>query len=271
MKPAINMGDMVLTGPVGGALNGEVKPGMIVTYEHGKGLVTHRVLSVDGDTLVTKGDAMEEADPHPVTLSRVGGVCLFRVPYIGYLSNFMHTRLGWFLVIIIPTMVLVGFLIKDIVKEAFRSDSGNAGTTTLSRVGKGNGNTRRVTDWYAPWRYRKRINIRSSQGPLTDCKAKVTINTRELISAGKMQPDGTDIRFTKADGVTTIPYWLESGINTKSTIIWLRIPFISSSGSAICIYYGNPAAAPASNRSAIFTLNDDFMEQPAAKTLMAGV
>ncbi len=270
MKPAINMGDMVLTGPLGGMLNGEIKPGMIVTYEHGKGLVTHRVLSVDGDTLVTKGDAMEEADPHPVALSQVSGVYLFRIPYIGYLSNFMRTKLGWFLVIIIPAMVLVGFLIKDILKEAFRGDSENTGTATFSRVGKGNGNTRRVTDWYAPWHHRRRIRIRGSQRSLTDYKAKVIINTQELISAGKMQPDGADIRFTQADGVTTIPYWLKSGINTTSTIIWLRIPFIPSSGSAIYLYYGNPAAAPASDRSAIFTFNDE-LEQPASKPRLVRV
>ena len=60
MKPAINMGDMVITGPLGGPLGREVRPGSIVTYQRGEELVTHRVLSVDGNTLVTKGDAVED-------------------------------------------------------------------------------------------------------------------------------------------------------------------------------------------------------------------
>lgn len=132
MKPAINIGDMIITGPLDGPLNGKVNPGVIVTYERGKELVTHRVVSVDGDNLVTKGDAVEDPDTHPVTMSEVSGIYLFRIPYAGYLSNFMRTRVGWFLVIIIPAMLLVAFLIKDIVKEA-----------TSSAVNDKSGSTRR--------------------------------------------------------------------------------------------------------------------------------
>lgn len=121
MKPAINMGDMVITGPLAGPLSGEVSPGAIVTYQRGEELVTHRVLSVDGDTLLTKGDAVEDPDPWAVTLSNVRGVYLFRIPYIGYVSNFVGTKFGWFLAIIIPALLLVGLLIKDIIKEAWRS------------------------------------------------------------------------------------------------------------------------------------------------------
>ncbi|MBA7588482.1 hypothetical protein ES708_30540 [subsurface metagenome] len=120
MKPAINMGDMVITGPLGGPLNGEVEAGTIITYERGAELVTHRVLSVEGETLVTKGDAVEDADPWAVTLSDVSGVYLFKIPYIGYLADFIRTKLGWFLVIILPATALVAFLIRDIIKEAWR-------------------------------------------------------------------------------------------------------------------------------------------------------
>ena len=121
MKPAINMGDGVVTGPLGGPFNGEVKPGTVVTYERGTELVTHRVLSIDGDTLIAKGDAVEDPDPRPVSVSDVAGVYLFKVPYIGYLANFIGTKVGWFLVIIIPAMLLVALLIRDIVREATSS------------------------------------------------------------------------------------------------------------------------------------------------------
>jgi len=122
MKPAISAGDMIITGPV----NGQVSTGEIVTYERGNELVTHRVLSIDGDKLVTKGDAVEDPDPWPVTLSDVKGSYLFRLPYIGYLSNFITTRLGWLLIIILPAAALVAFLIKDIFKEVKRVKEGDA-------------------------------------------------------------------------------------------------------------------------------------------------
>ena len=118
MKPAINMGDLIITGPLNGPINGEIKPGTIVTYEYSKGLITHRVQSIDGTTLVTKGDAVEDTDSWSVTLSDVRGVYLFRIPYVGYVTSFVQTKLGWFLAIIIPGALLVGWLAKDIVKAA---------------------------------------------------------------------------------------------------------------------------------------------------------
>lgn len=113
------MGDLIITGPVNGPINGEVKPGMIVTYQYGKELITHRVQSIDGTTLATKGDAVEDTDPWPVTLSDVTGVYLFKIPYVGYVTSFMQTKFGWFLAIIIPAALLVLWLVKDILKAAF--------------------------------------------------------------------------------------------------------------------------------------------------------
>ena len=118
MRPAINMGDLIITSPLNGPINGEVKPGAIVTYQRSKQLITHRVQSIDGNTLVTKGDAVEDPDPWPVTVSDVKGIYLFKIPFVGYLTSFVQTRLGWFLAIIIPAVLLIGWLAKDIVKEA---------------------------------------------------------------------------------------------------------------------------------------------------------
>ena len=115
MRPAINIGDLIITGP----LNGELKTGTIITYEYKKELVTHRVSSIDGKTLTTKGDATEDADPWSVAFSDIRGVFLFKIPYVGYLTNFVRTKQGWFLTIILPGTLLVLWLAKDIVKEAF--------------------------------------------------------------------------------------------------------------------------------------------------------
>jgi signal peptidase len=119
MKPAINIGDMVVVGPAGAV--GGIKPGDIVTYESGTNLITHRVLSVDGETLITKGDANEDPDSSPVQFSQVKSRYLFKIPYVGYLISFVQTRLGWFLAIILPALALVGFIVKDIIKEAVKN------------------------------------------------------------------------------------------------------------------------------------------------------
>ncbi|MCH8864805.1 MAG: signal peptidase I [Chloroflexi bacterium] len=118
MKPAIYMGDLIITGPINGPINGEIKEGTVITYERDKKLITHRVLSVEGQTLTTKGDAVEDPDPWSVSLSSVRSVYLFKIPFVGYLTSFVQTKMGWFIMIIIPAALLVGWLAKDIVKEA---------------------------------------------------------------------------------------------------------------------------------------------------------
>jgi hypothetical protein len=35
----------------------------------------------------------------------------------------VRTRLGWLLLIILPSIVLVGFIVKDIIKEAFKNEN----------------------------------------------------------------------------------------------------------------------------------------------------
>ena len=119
MEPAFNVGDVVIAGPLG---SGGIKPGIIVTYAIGKTLITHRVLSIDGNTLITKGDANENPDPIPVQFSQVKSRYLFRIPYIGYVAGFVRTRPGWLLIIILPSLILVGFIVKDIVKEALKDE-----------------------------------------------------------------------------------------------------------------------------------------------------
>ncbi len=118
MTPAIHMGDLIITGPIGGPINGEIEAGAVITYEQDKKLITHRVLSVEGRTLTTKGDAVEDPDPWSVSLSSVRNVYLFKVPSVGYLTSFVQSKMGWFIMIIIPATILVGWLAKDIVKEA---------------------------------------------------------------------------------------------------------------------------------------------------------
>jgi len=123
MQPAINSGDLVLVGSPNHLFADKIEPGSIVTYRHNEALVTHRVVSVTGDTLVTKGDAMEDPDPWPVSrLSDVEGCYISYIPYVGKLNMFIRTKTGWFFTIILPAIFLLALIIKEIIKEAFKDD-----------------------------------------------------------------------------------------------------------------------------------------------------
>jgi signal peptidase len=119
MKPSVNMGDLIITRAFHETAESTITPGTIVTYKHGKGLVTHRVTEVKADRILTKGDAMEDPDPWKVTVKDVTDTYLFRIPMIGLMITLIGTKLGWLIAIIIPSLVLVSLLIKDILKEAF--------------------------------------------------------------------------------------------------------------------------------------------------------
>ncbi len=134
MKPVFSSGDMVVTAPPGGLIGGEIQAGSIVTYGVGDNKVTHRVFSIDDNYVITKGDANEDPDSKPIQVSEIRGVYIFKVPYIGYLNVFVRTKIGWFVLVILPALLLAGLLIKDIIKEVLilsKTRKGKAGALKL--------------------------------------------------------------------------------------------------------------------------------------------
>jgi len=103
--------------------------------------------------------------------------------------------------------------------------------------------------WLSGWNYRIPITVTNNTiSTLMDYQVLITIDTASLISAGKMRSDCGDIRFTDSDGTTIINHWIESGINTTSTRIWVKVPLIPASDSTtIYLYYGNPSATSLSD------------------------
>ena len=86
MEPVLKPGDLVI---VRKACLDSIGVGDIVAYrspENGV-VVVHRVVAVDGDALVTKGDANSEPDPFRVTGDMVLGKVVARVPLLGYLAR----------------------------------------------------------------------------------------------------------------------------------------------------------------------------------------
>jgi len=139
MEPALSVGDMIVTGPAGGWLSGDIEIGTIITYDNGHKSVTHRVIAVGDDHVITKGDASEDPDTFAASLGAVEGVLLFSIPHFGHVINFIGTKLGWFLAIILPAALLVFMLVREIVKEALRKDSKPAfrkGRYRISRQSK---------------------------------------------------------------------------------------------------------------------------------------
>jgi signal peptidase len=80
MEPTIARGDLIVVTPAPAA----VQPGMILTLQVGRRVVTHRVVAVRPDgSFVTRGDANNTNDDWGSQPVRVYGQYAFRIPALG--------------------------------------------------------------------------------------------------------------------------------------------------------------------------------------------
>jgi len=93
MTPTLNPGDAVLDRPAPDS----VHSGEVITFAVHSGpdsVVTHRVASVDGTTVKTKGDANRTVDPWTLHISQVVGSQLLALPHMGYLLVYLQHPQG---------------------------------------------------------------------------------------------------------------------------------------------------------------------------------
>lgn len=122
MEPAIKTGDVIIVEPL--KSDQEIAEGDVITFRAPDSpdmLITHRVVgivSVNGEpaAYVTKGDNNDSIDLTPVQRSQVVGIQRWRIPYYGYLSNFMRRPLGIILCVIAPGLVLIGMEVRKIMQ-----------------------------------------------------------------------------------------------------------------------------------------------------------
>ncbi|MEW6424492.1 MAG: signal peptidase I [Bacillota bacterium] len=123
MRPAFAAGDLVVIDTA--AAEDEIKQGDIIAFR-GSGKpgvpLVHRVAGteeINGETFFyTRGDAGSTAAGELVRPPDVLGCYLFKVPYGGYLTRLVHTRAGFFMLVILPAVL--AFLLE--VKLLKRKD-----------------------------------------------------------------------------------------------------------------------------------------------------
>ncbi|MDD6223531.1 MAG: signal peptidase I [bacterium] len=74
--------------------------------------ITHRVIGIleteKGEKVYrTKGDNNPSPDRALILYSEVLGKVLFRIPMIGHIKTFIFSRLGWFIVVVLPCLGIV--------------------------------------------------------------------------------------------------------------------------------------------------------------------
>ena len=119
--------------------------------------------------------------------------------------------------------------------------------------------------WFdSTWMERTVITIDNPNGTsLRHFQVHLTLNG--AFNFRHPNPDGSDIRFTADDGITLIPFWLESWDSDKaSASLWVNVPFIPPVGTTIYLYDGNPRALSASSGDNTFDFFDDFENETSS-------
>ncbi len=76
----------------------------IVLYQDGDSLVIHRIIEIDGDTVITKGDANNVAD-EPINKSQIKGVLVYDIAGIGAVVNILKQPIS--VIIVLATALLL--------------------------------------------------------------------------------------------------------------------------------------------------------------------
>jgi len=113
MSPEFETGSLIAVKPGDG--NTEFQAGDVITFradDNANVIITHRVLEVTEENgqraYVTKGDANETADSTPVYQAQIiGKYSDFQIPWLGYAMNWVKTKQGMAVMLIIPGILLI--------------------------------------------------------------------------------------------------------------------------------------------------------------------
>lgn len=127
--------------------------------------------------------------------------------------------------------------------------------------------------WLYGWQCRKSHVINASAGAGAGYVVGIKVyngagtdgtETINGVSFGKVYINGTradfrDLRFTDGDGVTLLPYWIETCVDDTSAKCWVKVSDdLSSEAATIYVYWGNEYAYPMSNGQLTFDWFDTF-------------
>lgn len=94
MEPALSVDDLVIVHE-----QDSYETEDIVVYQDGSSLVVHRIISIDGDEVITQGDANNVADD-PISLSDIKGKTVANIPFAGAAVRFLKSSTGFVLILV---------------------------------------------------------------------------------------------------------------------------------------------------------------------------
>jgi hypothetical protein len=109
------------------------------------------------------------------------------------------------------------------------------------------------------WSYAREVTINNTQGiDYENIAVRINLNTGQLVTAGKLNSDGSDLRFTD-ENCNLLNYFADSLATNNDNVVWVNVPSLpANSATTIFAYYGNTDATPYASGENTFAFFDDF-------------
>ncbi|MER2225927.1 MAG: signal peptidase I [Carnobacterium sp.] len=114
MEPKIAVGDFII---VEMDPYDDVNEKDIITFQYNQELVTHRVVDITAEGLVTKGDANNIKDQGFVLEESYIGTQKILIPYFGYVITFLQKPIAFALIVALMGVYLIYLYLNPATKE----------------------------------------------------------------------------------------------------------------------------------------------------------
>lgn len=127
-------GSMTPTYPIGGVIYvvekeaEAINEGDVITFRMGtdtEHVMTHRVVEIEGNCFITKGDANEDTDPEPVAFERLIGRVAFYLPGLAKVTEFVNSVTGGCVMIMLFAAAFILFIMADMIGSGGRKAASN--------------------------------------------------------------------------------------------------------------------------------------------------
>ena len=99
MEPTLSVDDLVLV-----HRDARYEKGDVVVFQDGNSLVIHRIISIDGDEVITQGDANNTTDD-PISTTDIKGKMVASIPVLGAAVRFLKSPVGFVLILLAAVLL----------------------------------------------------------------------------------------------------------------------------------------------------------------------
>ena len=113
-------------------------------------------------------------------------------------------------------------------------------------------------DCFFEFKYKRNIQLASVSGTLEAGTIAIPFNTKELVDAGKLAPDGSDLRVVN-EACEPLPFFVQGLADRDANVLYVKTPEFTTSGITIQLYYGGDGSqSSVIDGLATFDFFDDF-------------